>query len=38
MKEMQAQSLPELVRMANKLKSITWPTLLESMFASYDYR
>jgi hypothetical protein len=34
----QAQSLPELVRMADKLKSITSPTLRESMFLSPEYR
>ena len=38
MKKMLAKSLPELVRMADKLKSITWPTLRESMFSSQDYR
>src|ERR1700721_271285 len=36
MKKMQANSLPELVRMADKLKSITYPTLHEPMLPPQD--
>src|SRR6202795_900982 len=38
MKKMQAKSLPDLVRMADKLKSITQSTFRESMLAPPDYR